>query len=115
MVDNPFTNVFRRYFESLEFQLIKNPDDEAEIAVERQLRLAEVWGRPGQAKFHRAVFELFGARCLVTGCQSLVALEAAHIIPVAGGGCDEAWNGFAQTCVGFLTPVTSYLRPTLGR
>lgn len=93
MTDNPITNVFRRYFESLGFQLIKNVNDEAEIAAERQRKLAGVWERPGQAKFRRTVFEMFGARCLISGCDSLAVLEAAHIVPVSCGGGDEAWNG----------------------
>lgn len=93
MSDNPITNVFRRHFERLGFQLIESLDDEAETASQRQRRLAEIWERPGQAKFRRDVFVLFGARCLVSGCETLEALEAAHIQPVSQGGCDEAWNG----------------------
>lgn len=93
MTSNPITNVFRRHFENLGFQLIDSPEGEAESAAERERRLAEVWDRPEQAKFRRAVFELFGARCLITGCETLVALEAAHVLPVSDGGCDEGWNG----------------------
>ncbi|WP_197435016.1 HNH endonuclease [Nitratireductor arenosus] len=93
MTDNPITNVFRKYFERLGFQLIDSPEDEAESATERQRRLAEVWERPGQARFRRAVFKMFGARCLVTGCETLMALEAAHVLPVSSGGGDDGWNG----------------------
>lgn len=93
MVDNPITNVFRRHFEKLGFRLIELLEDESEAAAERQRRLAQIWERPGQAKFRREVFALFGARCLVSGCETLEALEAAHIQPVSRGGCDEAWNG----------------------
>ncbi|WP_448325579.1 HNH endonuclease [Sulfitobacter sp. M13] len=93
MTDNPITNVFRRHFEKLGFQLIENANNEAEIAAERQRRLADVWQRPGQAKFRHKVFEMFGARCLISGCEALAVLEAAHIIPVSCGGGDEAWNG----------------------
>lgn len=93
MTDNPITNVFRKYFEKWGFQLIDSPEDEAESATERQRRLAEVWERPGQARFRRTVFEMFGARCLVTGCETLMALEAAHVLPVSSGGGDDGWNG----------------------
>jgi hypothetical protein len=93
MVENPITNVFRRHFEQLGFQLIETPEDEAEGAAERQRRLAKAWARPGQAEFRRRVFSLFGARCLVTGCETLKALESAHVLPVADGGGDEPWNG----------------------
>ena len=93
MSDNPITNVFRRHFERLGFQLIENLETEASEAAERQRRLAETWARPNQAKFRAAVFDLFGARCLLTGCETLTSLEAAHIVTVASGGSDKASNG----------------------
>ena len=93
MTENPITNVFRRYFEDLGFELIESPEDEAETAADRQRYLALVWERPGQAKFRRAVFDIFGARCVITGCVTLTVLEAAHILPVASGGDDDGWNG----------------------
>ncbi|MFL1873628.1 HNH endonuclease [Hansschlegelia beijingensis] len=97
MSDNPITNDFRRYFQNLGFQLVDSPEAaaeaEAEDASERVRKLAKVLARPEQAKFRRAVFDMFGARCLVTGCETLIALEAAHVLPVSCGGCDEGWNG----------------------
>lgn len=30
---------------------------------------------------------------MISGCDCLVALEAAHIIPVSNGGGDKDWNG----------------------
>lgn len=93
MTDNPITNVFRRHFEHLGFQLIESATDEAEDAVGRQKGLASVWERPDQARFRRAIFDRFGARCLITGCDTLIVLEAAHIRPVSDGGMDDAWNG----------------------
>ena len=102
LTDNPDTTVFRRRFQSLDFQLC-NDDfkvaqedaerQEAEAAVERQRRQAEVWSRPGQAQFRRNVFAAFGARCLISGCATAASLEAAHVVPVADGGEDAAWNG----------------------
>lgn len=94
MIGNPSTKKFREYFETQGFQLIDTPEIEAEDAVERQKCLANVWGRPGQAKFRSEVFKIFGACCIVTGCQTLKSLEAAHILPVSDGGRDEGWNGF---------------------
>lgn len=102
MIGNPITNVFRAYFRSLDFELTTRAVDEAEEAAaeneaqeadQRQRRQAETWDRPGQAKFRRQVFELYGAVCLVTGCKTIQSLEAAHVLPVAKGGTDEAWNG----------------------
>lgn len=93
MKDNPITNVFRDRFDRLNFRLIDSPEAEAEQAVERQRKLAEILARPQQAKFRREVFALWGARCLITECETLPALEAAHIHRVSEGGNDEAWNG----------------------
>lgn len=89
------TNVFRQHFRQLGFELVNSPEAEMAIAVERMRRLAEVWARPEQAKFRIAVLGLFGNRCLITGCESRDALEAAHILPVAAGGDDKAWNGIS--------------------
>lgn len=93
MKNNPSTNYFRRHFEHLNFQLIGTPENEAEAAVERQRRLAVTWQRPKQAKFRREVFALYGARCIVTGCEALKALEAAHILAISDKGTDDPWNG----------------------
>lgn len=65
-----------------------------EAAVNKRLRrLSSVLARDEQAKFRKKVFEYYGARCLVTGADSLIVLEAAHIIPVSKDGPDEAHNG----------------------
>jgi hypothetical protein len=93
MKDNPITNVFRDRFAKLKFRLIDSPEAEAEQAVQRQRKLAKVLARPQQVKFRREVFALWGARCLVTKCETLSALEAAHIHRVSDGGNDHACNG----------------------
>ncbi|NVK55891.1 MAG: HNH endonuclease [Alteromonadaceae bacterium] len=102
MIGNPITDVFRSYFQSLAFELTTDSvdaaekaaaEDEAQEADERQRRQAETWARPRQALFRRQVFERYGAICLVTGCRTILSLEAAHVLPVAKGGTDKAWNG----------------------
>ncbi len=93
MKNNPITNIFRDRFSNLNFTLIESPEAEAEQAVERQRKLANVLARPEQAKFRREVFALWGARCLITKCETLSALEAAHVHRFSDGGSDEACNG----------------------
>lgn len=102
MSGNPITNVFRAHFQKLGFALtdgdVEEADEiatqvEAEEAAERQRRLANVWVRSRQAQFRQVVLEAFGSCCIVTGSETLISLEAAHIIPVADDGVDEAWNG----------------------
>lgn len=93
MKDNPITNHFRTYFQKLGFQLIDTHQQEAEEAADRQKRQAEIWLRPRQAQFRQKVFETFGSACIISGCSTLEALEAAHIVPVASEGGDDATNG----------------------
>lgn len=93
MSDNPITNKFRKYFEELGFKLLDNPEIEAETTANRQRALAKIWLRPNQAKFRKAVFDLYGARCIISGCETLEVLEAAHILPVSEDGGDQGWNG----------------------
>lgn len=94
LVSNPITNLFRRQFERLGFRLIENTEQEAVDADTRQRRLAETWVRPKQAEFRRGVFSLFGSACIVSGCETLEVVEAAHIIPLPNGGTNDPWNGF---------------------
>ena len=93
MTENPITNTFRKHFEDIGFQLLENSETEAETMADRQRSLANVWQRPNQAKFRQAVFKLYGAKCIVSGCETLEVLEAAHVLPVAVGGSDKEWNG----------------------
>lgn len=61
--------------------------------LDRQRELAERWARPGQAKFREKLLELYGARCAVSGCSLLDAIDAAHVQGVDGAGEDVVSNG----------------------
>ena len=61
--------------------------------LERQRELAERWARPGQAKFREKLLELYEARCAVSGCSLLDAIDAAHVQGVNGAGEDVVSNG----------------------
>jgi len=56
--------------------------------VERQIR-----ERRGQQQFRDALCERYRDRCLVTGCEVLAVLEAAHISPYRGEGDNHPANG----------------------
>jgi HNH endonuclease len=56
--------------------------------VERQIR-----ERRGQRQFRDALRECYGDRCLVTGCEVLAVLEAAHIKPSRGLDDNQVENG----------------------
>jgi len=49
--------------------------------------------RRGQKKFRDAVREMYGNKCVVTGCEILDILEAAHINPYKGEKDNHANNG----------------------
>jgi hypothetical protein len=65
--------------------------DRTEDARERQI--AEVIRRKGQAKFRAALISAYRGRCVVTGCDALDALEAAHIVPYKGQHTNHPQNG----------------------
>ena len=47
----------------------------------RELVMRQIRERRGQATFRRALFERYGNRCMVTGCELVDLVEAAHISP----------------------------------
>ena len=49
--------------------------------------------RRGQKKFRDAVREMYGNKCVITGCEILDILEAAHINPYKGEKDNHATNG----------------------
>lgn len=66
-----------------------SPDEgDSRPLVERQLR-----ERRGQAPFRDALRQWYGDRCLVTGCEALPVLEAAHIKPFRGQHDHHPENG----------------------
>jgi len=56
--------------------------------VDRQIR-----ERRGQAAFRNSLRNRYGDRCLVTGCEVLAVLEAAHISPYRGKMDNHPENG----------------------
>ena len=59
----------------------------------REKQIAEVIRRKGQAKFWAALISAYKGRCVVTGCDALDALEAAHIVPYKGQHTNHPQNG----------------------
>lgn len=63
-------------------------DGDRRPLVERQIR-----ERRGQGKFRDDLRARYGDRCLVTGCEVLAVLEAAHINPYRGADDHHPANG----------------------
>ncbi len=61
--------------------------------TERRARIAKVWNRPNQKNFSNMIRAEYKGTCIITGCTTQAALEAAHIIPFADGGADTLENG----------------------
>lgn len=61
------------------------------IELERILR--EVLRRLGQSTFRESLIEAYGGKCVVTGCDAVDALEAAHIIPYSETGSSAVTHG----------------------
>lgn len=76
----------RELLESREF----SPDD-AEDQRRRMLR--SVVQRRGQPAFRKALIEIYGGRCAMTGCAVVDLLEAAHIYPYRDGATNDPSNG----------------------
>ena len=53
----------------------------------------EVRPRLGQASFRVLVTDAYQRRCAIKGESTLMALEAAHIVPYSGEGGDDVRNG----------------------
>ncbi len=61
--------------------------------TERRARLAKVWSRPNQKNFSNMIRAEYKGTCIITGCTTQTALEAAHIKPVRHKGGDTLENG----------------------
>jgi putative restriction endonuclease len=49
--------------------------------------------RKGQSKFKSLLIEIYGLRCMITGCEVLTAIEASHICPYRGKKDHHPFNG----------------------
>lgn len=61
--------------------------------AERYKQLIARLARPNQRALRAMLMERHGGRCLISGCSEELALDAAHIDPVANEGSDDADNG----------------------
>lgn len=59
----------------------------------RKRILAEVVRRQGQPQFRNALINHYNGKCVITGCDVLDVLEAAHITPYLGQRTNSISNG----------------------
>lgn len=77
------------HLRSLNFDVVHAPELEE---LERELVWIRRLDRAGQPKFRQLLIDLYG-RCPLSGCTTIQALEAAHVVEVASGGADTRCNG----------------------
>jgi putative restriction endonuclease len=82
---------------SLSSHQFESPQSVEPVAIAEQ---TDKYGTPtlvrpriGQASFRVLVTEAYQRRCAITGETTLMALEAAHIVPYSGEGSHEVSNG----------------------
>lgn len=74
------------------------PDDKdrpftGSVSDSRRFVLRAIRQRRGQQKFREALFRRYGSVCMVTGCNLLDVVEAAHIWPYRGDEDNDPTNG----------------------
>lgn len=67
--------------------------DPKNVSDGRQKTLAEVVRRQGQASFRKKLLLAYESRCAISGCDTEVVLEAAHITPYRGPETNHPTNG----------------------
>ncbi len=59
----------------------------------RERILRTIVQRQGQPKFRQQLLGIYGAQCVISGCNAVAALEAAHICPYKGNRTNNPTNG----------------------
>jgi hypothetical protein len=67
--------------------------DPSSIEDARERVMGSIVRRRGQQAFREALLQRYAGRCLVTGCDVVEVLEAAHIVPYQGTSTNHAENG----------------------
>lgn len=67
--------------------------DSSSIEDARERVAASIVRRRGQQAFREALIKRYHGRCVVTGCDVVAVLEAAHIVPYQGVATNHPENG----------------------
>lgn len=67
--------------------------DPSSIEDARERVMGSIVRRRGQQAFREALIQRYEGRCLVTGCDVVAVLEAAHIVPYQGAATNHPENG----------------------
>ncbi len=118
-------DIWQKVEEALESQSLEGVEiDGVLVASEPNKKFGSpvaVQPRLGQSSFRVLVTDAYQRRCAVTGERTLVALEAAHIVPYSGEGGHDVRNGlllradFHRLFDAGLVSVTPDLRVRISR
>ncbi len=67
--------------------------DPRTVVDERKRTLSLITQRRGQPSFRRELLRIYSNRCVVTDCEAIEVLEAAHIVPYRGLATNHESNG----------------------
>lgn len=85
-------NEYQEILNLIEKRGARTPEDASEEIENRRLNWRK--SRPVQGQFRNALLQEYGERCVLTGCSTLQALEAAHVLPHNGSTIrDQTDNG----------------------
>ncbi len=73
------------------FEILHITKETEKRRLERQRESANRWAR--DARFRIEVLDLYKATCVISGCNTLNAIDAAHLLGVGAEGKDTAENG----------------------
>ncbi len=71
----------------------QNPLNIPRTNEEKRYAYYKTLARPEQSNFRKMLLEGYNTACVITGCTTKAALEAAHIIPFSQDGEDTLENG----------------------
>ena len=81
----------------LEAWLDKKPSQKTKshtkLSSRVKFRTTEIEVRQGQPEFRLQLLALYDNRCVISGCETRDALQAAHIKSVSDGGSHDLRNG----------------------
>ena len=88
------TDIAKPFLTKLGYSFVKlnSYSSKAIEDLKRHKKYAKTLARPEQSAFRNNAISNFRGQCALSGCDSLAALEAAHIVPVSENGNDTDEN-----------------------
>jgi hypothetical protein len=79
--------------DELDLAQVAGAFDPSGVTDARKRVIAQIVRRQGQPAFRKKLLEHYCYRCVITGCDAVMALEAAHLTPYLGTETNNIGNG----------------------